>query len=198
MVNTESQFVSYIQSECDKHGVKLELRPVGYLVVSRKFRCTGFFDPYDKVLRVATGYEKYFHTLVHEYAHMTQWLDPDCTEWKVDEMLDSGTKMEAWLMGHNVRSYKKCIAAVRDLELDNEKRTVDIIKTHNLEIDIDDYVRKANCYVLLHNRMMKTRKWPSSRSIYRSEILEVMSPRFDMQYDKNSKEVDKLFERYGH
>lgn len=198
MTQTESQFVDFVQSECNTHGIKLELRPVKYLVVNGRFRCVGYFDPYDKRLVVATNYENYFSTFVHEYAHMTQWLDPNCSEWIIDEQYSGGTKMETWLLGKNVRGYKRCIAMVRDLELDNEKRTVNIIKEHSLEIDLEDYVRKANCYVLIHNRIMKTRTWPSSRQIYRPEILEHMSTDFDMQYDKNTKEIDQLFESYGY
>ncbi len=45
------------------------------------------------------------------------------------------------------------------MELDNEKRSVAIIKAWDLPIDVKTYTQKANAYIQFYNWMFFTRRW---------------------------------------
>ena len=131
---------------------------------------------------------------MHEYCHMTQWLD-GIPLWKEAEEALSG--MWDWLSGEEIENVEKSIDIARDLELDNEKRTVEMIKKWKLPIDVNEYIRKANAYVLFYNYLKKTRKWsePTNSPYINKNIVEAMSDKFDMDYEKLSPELFELYKR---
>jgi hypothetical protein len=196
MINKrKKQFIELVKSECKKYGIKCDLRPVKYLKLSGNIKCSGYFDETNKVLACATKAEDWFYILVHEYAHLTQWVD-NCEPWKLVSDNNSIDYVDRWLNGSRVKEPEKHINLVRDLELDNEKRTVKLIKKFGLG-DYKTYTKKANAYLLFYNYMKITRRWSSPKnSPYRNKILiSVMSDGFRMNYDKLSKRVKNAFEK---
>lgn len=194
MTENDLRFIEHVKKECEKHRVKFWMKPVNYFMLSRKFKCRGYFDSENRVLACASKYEGCFEILAHEYCHMQQWLDPNCIIWKKSDDLCSFEKLDNWLSGKNVRNIKQHISVVRDLELDNEKRTAQVIKEFGLSIDLDLYIKKSNAYVHSYNRLGITRKWPNKR-IYDTEIVKAMPASFDMDYENYTKEIDDIFER---
>ena len=152
----EKRFIEWVKKQCKQHGVKCDLRKVKYLKLSGNIKCSGYFDEDSKQLVVAMNNTDWLGIIVHEYCHMTQWLD-GVKVW-TDGCIGL-EKVEEWLSGKSVRGIKSALAKSRDLELDNEKRSVALIKKWDLKIDIDDYIRKANAYVMFYNYMYHTRKW---------------------------------------
>jgi hypothetical protein len=130
--------------------------------------------------------------LVHEYCHLTQWID-DIPLWKMTET--SGPLLDDWLAGKSVRNIKKHIANMRDLELDNERRAVKLIKEWGLSIDIPQYIKKANAYILFYNWLYFTRKWssPDNTPYTNEHILTFMSDKFNMKYSNLSDKVLQAF-----
>ena len=53
----------------------------------------------------------------------------------------------------------KYIGYTRDLELDNEKRAVRMIRKWKLSVDVDKYIKGANAYIHFYNWMGYTRRW---------------------------------------
>jgi hypothetical protein len=106
-------------------------------------------------------------------------------------------KVEEWLEGKSVRGIKTALAQSRDLELDNEKRSVALMKKWDLKIDIDDYIRKANAYVMFYNYMYHSRKWSSpDNSPYSNErVISKMSNKFNMRYKQMSERLLKLYKQ---
>ena len=104
--------------------------------------------------------------------------------------------MYRWLAGERVRNIHKAIALCRDLELDNEKRSVKLIKKFNLNVNIDSYIKRANAYVQFYNYLMISRKWCATTNIpYKNtRLLKVMPVKFNMDYSRLSKKVLKAFE----
>ena len=194
-------FVKHIKNECKKYGIKCDLRPVQSIMLNEAgIRCSGYFDEYEKVLACSMKSPIWLSVLAHEYCHLTQWLDlPQVWIDVVD--YDSGNKMDKWLNGGRVKNHEKHIDRVRDLELDNEKRTVQCIKDFGLDefIDINLYIRRANSYVQFHNYMKVIRRWyivPNTP--YSNEyILDRMPSKFNMNYDKMSDKVLKIFKNSG-
>jgi hypothetical protein len=198
MTKKEKAFVDYVKSECKKYGVKCSLRPVKYLKLSGNIKCSGYFDETGKVLACATNKKDWLQILVHEYAHLTQWVD-DCNIWKKVSKFDSVNKMDLWLNGKSVKNYERHIDLVKELELDNEKRSVKIIKQFGLDSSIDtaDYTRKANAYVQFYNYIKTTRKWsdPKNTPYNNKTVINAMPKVFRMNYKKMSKRVELAFSK---
>ena len=130
--------------------------------------------------------------LAHEYSHLTQWVE-QIKVWKQAEK-SLGIVWE-WLDGENHRNISKHISVARDLELDNEKRSVNVIKTFQLNVNIDEYIRKANAYVIFYNWMRKTRRWSKpNNSPYKNQRLKAaMSTKFNMKYKELTPKIEKIF-----
>ena len=192
LTEKDREFIKHVKNHCKELGVKCDIRNVSYVKYSSNARCSGWFDSENKKLVVAIKSHDGFSVLVHEYAHITQWQD-NIPLWK--PTMNSLVRLDEWLSGNEVRNIRKHLSNCRDLELDNEKRSVKLIKEWGLSIDIPDYIKKANAYVMFYNWMYYTRRWSTTKnSPYKNQkVLDVMSPKFNMGYNKMSKKVYKVF-----
>jgi hypothetical protein len=95
----------------------------------------------------------------------------------------------------SVPNIKKHLAVSRELELDNEKRSVRIIKKFGLDVDIDSYIKKANAYIYFYNRLLATRKWatPNNSPYGNQKIIEKMPRYFKADYSITPKRIEKVF-----
>lgn len=192
--NSEKEFIEFVRKECKEHGIKLDLRNTRSVSLGDNSRCAGYFDIENKVLVSSMNRPDSFGILVHEYCHMTQWAE-DIPLWRKSNV--ALFKLWSWLEGEEVKNIKKYIAIARDLELDNEKRAVKIIKKFNLNIDTREYIKKANAYIHYYNWLLYSRKWSkASNSPYRNKIiLEAMSDKFNMKYSELTDKLYKLYEQ---
>jgi hypothetical protein len=122
-------FINHVKGHCKEVGIKCDIRPVKYLVLSGNIRCSGYFCEETMKLVVAGKSKDWLGILTHEYAHLTQWQDKSTNIWKTGST--GVTHLDDWLGGKKIRSIKKAIEWSRDLELDNEKRAVKLIKKWN-------------------------------------------------------------------
>jgi len=192
LTQNDQKFIEHIKIHCKELGIKCDIRDVSYVNYGKGFKCGGWFDSEGRELVVAMNSPDGFSTLVHEYGHLTQWVD-DIPLWKTSS--ESLMKMNDWLSGVEVENIDEHLSICRDLELENEKRSVKLIKKWGLSIDVEDYTRKANAYVMFYNWMKQTRRWSKPKnSPYRNErVLSVMSSKFNMNYKKMSKKIFKIF-----
>ena len=190
------QFIKYVRTECEARGIKLVLKRTNYILATKSIRCSGYFDEVSKELVVAKKNPRWLEILVHEFAHLTQWRD-NCKEWK--NLGDSIGKVDDWLEGKRVKHIKKALARVRDLELDNEKRSTRLIREWDLPIDIKEYTQKANAYVQFYNWIYFTRKWCSVKnSPYKNpKIYKQMPSIFRMDYKVMPEKYYKIFQEQG-
>lgn len=162
---TKDEIVSEIRRRCRSFGVTFDLRPGGMVQLSPTSKCSGFFDAYDErgprlVSATKLDTEHFLGTLLHEYCHVTQWVE-NCTIWQEDEKWGMKYDTEAWL-GSNRRctdNMRKTFETRRDLEADNERRTVRLIKELRAPIDLPAYIQRANSYVHFYNAMIVTNRW---------------------------------------
>jgi hypothetical protein len=198
--DTEKKFLKFVKSECKKYGVKLLLKHRERIKVGEKMWGSGYFDESGPTLAVACGRPDWLSILVHEYCHLTQWVD-QIKEWKKANTYDSCWYMEKWLVGESVKNPYFHINNMRDIELDNEKRAVKLIKQHELDsiINLEKYIQGANAYVGYYNYMKTTRKWISSEnSPYENKkLLKSMPTSFRMNHKKLSKKMFGLFVKSG-
>jgi len=140
------------------------------------------------------GKEDGLSILVHEYCHLTQWQD-GFHLWKkaaraipvIDEWLDGKYKRPDVLD----RAFEISIG----LELDNERRSVKMIKKWGLSIDTTDYVKRANAYLQFYNWLRKTRKWskPGNQPYNNKRLVEAMPETFRMNYSKLPKKFETIY-----
>lgn len=197
MTQQELAFVNHVKKECRSRKVKFDLRKrSGYLRLSGNIKCSGYFDGDFKELVVAAKRKDWVEILVHEYGHLTQWAE-QCKEW----VACGGTidHVERWLSGERVKHVFNHIRSLRDLELDNEKRSVELIKRFDLPVDTKRYIKKANGYVYFYTWMMKTRRWSGlDNSPYSNEnIISAMPEEFQENYENVPDYVAKVFKEEG-
>jgi len=188
----ELAFIQFVKDECKTYGVKCSLRPSKYVKMDGNVKCSGWFDEEVPELVVAMNRPDWIEILAHEYGHLTQWVE-QVPIWKKAEV--SLGKVWEWLDGKNCRTIEKHIAVARDLELDNEKRAVKIIKKFELKVDLVHYVKKANAYVQFYNWMLVTRKWskPKNSPYKNKNLVDAMSNKFNMKYDYLTPKLEKIF-----
>ena len=189
-------FIAFVKAECRKEGVKCDLRNTKYVKLSDSMNASGYFDESIPTLVCSMGRSDSIEILAHEYCHLTQWRE-QIPLWK---SVNTGmSAIDDWLGGKNVKNIEKHLANSRDLELDNEKRAVKLIKEFDLPINIESYTRKANSYVHFYNYMLISRRWCSIKnSPYSNKrLIEAMSPKFNMNYKKLSKKIEKIFIEEG-
>jgi len=193
-----SNFINFVKEECEKNGVEFQSSEGRYVELSEDIKCGGYFDDGasggSAVLAFAGGHRDFLELLAHEYSHMTQWSD-GIELWK-----KAGHSLEAlhsWLEGQEVEDIEKHIDIARDLELDNEMRTVEVIKRWNLPIDVESYIKKSNAYVHFYNYLKVSRKWsePDNSPYTNEEILKEMSTNFDMDYETLSPRLLEIFKK---
>lgn len=197
-----SAFIAFVKEECKKNGVIFKPYKRSYIKLSDDIKCGGYFDDgSDPSARKATlafaqGRKDFIELMVHEYCHMTQWID-GIDLWEICS--DSMEIIDEWLSGveHPKKLVDSAINNSRNLELDNEKRAVNIFKKWDLPVDINLYIKKANAYVNFYNYMKVSRKWsdPENSPYTNKNILEAMSDKFNMDYENLSDGLIELFKK---
>jgi hypothetical protein len=192
----DKMFIEMVKSGCKKHKISCKLKDVKYLKPVPSIRCTGYFDDENKTLQVAMKQKDSFEILVHEYSHLTQWIDKVPVYMKANKYL---LAVDKWIAGTNLPSavVDAAIQGTVDLELDNEKRSVKLIAKYNLSIDKENYIKKANAYLYFYHWMKNTRKWSTPNNLpYRNKnIVAAMPTTFRGKYDKLPKRFEKLFKQ---
>lgn len=191
----ELAFLDHVKRECKSHGVKLDLRKrSGYLRLNGNIKCSGYFDSENRQLVVAAKWEDWIDILVHEYAHLTQFVD-QCVAWV--EGANTTDEIDRWLSGEEIESIERHIVACRNLELDNEKRSVEIIKKFDLPIDVERYTKRANGYVYFYTWMLRTRRWskPGNGPYSNETVIDAMPNEFQDDYENLPDYVVRVFEK---
>ena len=186
------KFIEFVKTECKKHNFKCSLRNVKYVKLSKEIRCSGWFDETDRELVVSMNRPDWIEILAHEYSHLTQYVDK-IPLWQ--KSIESLNKVDEWFEGKKIRNIDRHLGYCRDLELDNEKRTVKLIKKFKLSVDLDNYVRKANSYVQFYNYLKISRRWckPENSPYKNKRLLSAMPNKFNMNYKKLPIRIEKIF-----
>ena len=132
-------------------------------------------DKTQKEFVVAMKRDCSFEIFVHEYCHYLQWKHHRRFFTKKAKGCDV---VFNWLDGK--RYSKKAVSqGIRDaieLEWHCETLVLQTIKRYKLDIDVDNYVRGANCYLFFYHTIEKLRAWcNNSRSPYSKPLRRLAS-----------------------
>lgn len=173
-----AELLEFVRQQCERYGVVLYLGEGADVPCFETTACSGYFDENGPVLAVAIGKpeEEYTAILVHEYCHMMQWVESSRVWIALGE---SCTMLDQWLSGINFddRIIQTAIDRIIDVEVDCERRSVEFIREHGINIDVEQYTQRANSYVLFYNYIRMTRKWyDPDRKPYNVETVWRMMP----------------------
>lgn len=189
-------FVEFIKMDCKEYGVKCDLRNTKFVRIEKGIRGSGYFDENVPTLVCSMNRPDSLEILVHEYAHFTQWREK-IPLWT--NSIDSFGKVDEWLKGKRIKNIEYHINQCRDLELDNEKRAVNIIKKFKLQIDLDHYHRKANAYIYSYNYIKESRRWskPQNSPYSNKRLISLMPNSFNNDYEVLPEWVREVFVEEG-
>ncbi len=149
------RFFKYADHTCEEAGVLIETEDSKYLVL-RNEKVYGYFTPPTQGppltfgrIRIAlqSGYPDPLHSLVHEFAHFTQWSEGS-EAWQVRQyMYDRFVQITARKKKIPNIERVGVRRSIRALELDCERRAVQIIKTWDLPLDVAAYIQYANVHI---------------------------------------------------
>lgn len=206
-VKAVAKFLGHIEEQCEENNVALIYHPSDFIGPER---CRGYFaEPEgggEGELKVAVKNDisDWFPVLVHEYCHLLQWIDKEptykaCT---IGKEGDAGTFMDYWLekqvdLDDDKRSeyFKK----VREMELNNERRAVDIIKIWNLPINLNRYIRQASAYIYFYIAAEKFQCWydPKANMFSDPELMATMPcDNLDGDYTEMSPAMEAVFAKW--
>lgn len=188
---TQDEVVAEISKRAWALGVSILLSPDPVVYPEKNVPCSGYFDSCAKIpqIVVATGYPLWLSTLVHEYCHATQWYEKTAA-W---EATDKAADMWDCLSGKPVRNLKEKAAIWRDMEADNERRTIRLLKQLKAPVDITMYIKAANAYLHFYNLIPETKKWyGKTKGPYQTfEVLIEANSTLDLDFNRTPAKLRK-------
>jgi hypothetical protein len=166
--------------------------------------CSGYFsggdDKEDLEFSVATDSNQYKLIYIHEYCHFLQWKNKKSLWYSLDPKEEE--IFWDWLVNPKKRVSKKRIVdiskRIRELEADCERMAVKTIKRWDIDIDVEDYKKKANSYIYFYSILPEVRSWFKNDSppYIIDEIMDIMPNRFVKNYDDVPEGYLDLIKKY--
>lgn len=86
--------------------------------------------------------------------------------------------IDSWFAGKEYaeRDLSRAFRIVRTMERDAERRSVELIQKYELPVNLDLYIKRANCYIYAHFIMERHRKfWAFKQDpFYSRKVLAIM------------------------
>lgn len=198
MPSAKQLFVDKVRKHLADYGMELSLSD-GAFVKTEGSQCLGYFD--EKKIAVATGNPRWIEVLAHEYSHFLQWLTGSETYAKCFGPKNYySTICDEWLRGKEYKPFmvKRAFDALRAMERECEMIAVKVIKSNNLQVDIERYTQEANCYIYIHHLMETRRKsWNLfKKDPFKSGHIRKMPSSFrHKSHKKIPEDIQELFDR---
>lgn len=177
------KFIQFVDEQCKSQGMTLKLSPTKTTCKSR-----GFFDEAKGIeVAVDNPLNIWLQVLVHEYAHLTQYINqvPVYTSVRVD--------IDRWLKHH--KKHDKTLIKIKEMELDCERRGLKLIDEWNLPIKKKDYCRRASSYIHYYNYMLLNPVWCKVAPYEIPEIYDNMPTTLRGKYENLGK-YEQIYRKY--
>lgn len=210
MSSNRDLFIEHVQRTLEEWGVETEFsteEQVYTLGNGQGLACSGFFAELPRPkLAVALGKpdEEWLPILAHEFSHAHQWKEGSAL-WKrlFDDWghgrEEASDALDRWLEGEewSGEQLNDIVARIRDIELDCERRTVEMIEKFQLPIDVEEYTQKSNAYVYFYNHVAQTRQWYGRGTApYQIEDVWQNAPKTFSGQSETPLSLQKAFERH--
>jgi hypothetical protein len=189
-------FIKHVANDCEEREIKLLVSLVEF-VNADSIKSNGYYDDANKVLAISINkpMEEWLRIFVHEYAHSLQDKEK-CKPWVVGS--PACTSFFRWYDGQislTKKELTKCCRQTQLLELDCERRALQLIKKFKLPLDPKEYARKASAYVYFYPFVKKMKKWYKiGHEPYRNKkILALMPDNLDGRYTNVNKRLMELY-----
>lgn len=185
MNNKMKKFISEALIDMIENKVSINLLRKNVIDMDDTY-VNGFFNskPLSFNCAMAKPQKEWNLIFLHEYCHYKQFKE-NSKEW--NNFCKFGSNLWNWLNNKvelDSSKLMETVCAVRDLELDCEKRVVKIIEEYGLNhIDIKHYIKLSNVYVLFYSLLPKTRKWYSKAPYNIKSIVDTVPDKFLDNYN---------------
>lgn len=154
-----------IKEDCLNNNIKFIIKPYGQIDYNG-ISCNGYFCDLKKELVFWYSEENLDWLLVaiHEYSHLLQFTN-NLNLWNslVHHKQYSVNLLDDWMNGKEFSNQKihKIINNNIKLEYDCEQKAIHIINQFNLNdlVNIQQYIQKANAYVLFYHLVKETKQF---------------------------------------
>lgn len=154
-------------------------------------KCSGFYQHENKLLKVAmkSNKEEFIGLLAHEFCHGRQFNTmADHPVVKAYNSDPSPVIFDLYLAGKATKSKaKEVLPKIIAVELQCEKMTAELLEKH--DIQLTNYIRMANLYLLSHRLMLKKKKFIETLNV---NGIEQIPDRFLSDY--KTKQWDHIVE----
>jgi hypothetical protein len=192
---SEKDFIDFVKAHCKLYGVKVRCVNNFHITdTADGSMFSGYFDDENKKIVVARKNINFWGILAHEYCHFTQWSE-QCGIWVKADIEKSYYHFADFLNGKEVENINYHIDNLKNVELDNEKRTVELITKLKLPIDINLYIKKANAYIYFYNWIKISKKWsnPKNSAYTNKRLIAAMKENFNQDYSILPPKIEKIF-----
>lgn len=220
---SEQQFLEYVKTFCQKNNINFIIfNGAVAKTVGTNSECSGFFECSERVpatLGIAKDLgANFFEVLAHEFCHANQYLEksPYWDHCRLSEKdyqyysipgidlrgLETGDLFSMWLDNKvELKSLdlQDLVERTTAVEFDCEKRTIELAKQLNLQIDPVVYAQKANAYLITYYFALKNRIWTTTgKATYMtpevySQLPQVIDPAFCKSLPPN---IESLISKY--
>lgn len=193
---TEEHFIGYAIKQMVENEVTVQFNKrtnnskhsANYFSVEKETKPTFVINYFDASLD--------FEIFLHEYCHFLQWKRNTLIWQRGLQSLDYFYK---WLDGRHDICRKYHIINIQALELDADRRVVELIKKHKFDIDIPKYIKESNSYILTFQYVWKQRDYKEFPVNYNNpEILEMLPEKHITKkgLSKDYSHIMELFEKH--
>jgi len=159
-----------------KRFIKRSLKNLNKYNGKIKFSGSSYYEFDTKTIHIQNittmPFKDWLELFVHEYCHfLQQTKQSECYKKMIRENLSPvyvHTKLK------NQKNLKSRFSFTRELEIECEKMTLDLIRKNKLPIDVKTFTKKANAYICYYHAVEKNKKWKNKLSIYNNRILKNM------------------------
>ena len=187
-------FVKQLKKDCKSNQIGLFLYDQKFLLDDGD-KFGGWFDPNKKELHCSFPtklQKKYVELLIHESCHMDQFLNKT-PKWIQERNSDSLTIFWDWLKTQEKININQHLLNVQLMEAECEQLAVQKIIDLDLGINTNQYIQKANSYLLFYNILKETKKWCDYPPYRFKEIWTQMPSDKILQKFSMSKELKDLY-----
>lgn len=199
------KLIKDVKKKCERLGVSLLLSPEKSVKLSENIFAGGYFsddaDGEVPTLACAMGqpdFEKAILLFIHESCHLDQWSERH----KKNSIWSKGDTIniiEDWLGGMEISESEldRAFTQSKEIEIDCEKRSVKKIKKYKIPVNVEQYIQKANAYILFYNYLKKHRKWSIPGNPPYGDLIYPYAPNYWLEdYSQIPKELEEAYDKY--